>query len=346
MATDTSKRVDRHRAVSGRLSALDDGALTALLGEAVPAGTGIGGATARLTVEGVPVFVKRVPLTDLERRPEHIGATRNLFELPMFYQYGIGSTGFGTWREVTVHRRASEWVLTGRYPGFPILYHWRMLPLPAAAPMTPAEVDHWVAWWAGSPRIRDRLTAISASSASVVLFLEHLPYPVDRWLTDQAAGGDQRAESAYRLVDRELRAGVAFLSAHGMLHFDAHFQNLLTDGQRIYFADFGLSLCPWFDLTAAEHAFLRQHRNYDRCYTVTHLTHRLLSDHLDVGWPDRRAYLRANIGGGYRDLPPGIARIVAEHAPIAIAMGDFFVELERDKAAPYPAAELDRALGR
>jgi len=44
---------------------------------------------------GAPVFVKRIPLTHLERRPEHAGSTANLFGLPVCYQYGVGSTGFG-----------------------------------------------------------------------------------------------------------------------------------------------------------------------------------------------------------------------------------------------------------
>lgn len=41
------------------------------------------------------MFVKRVPLTDLERRPENVRSTANLFELPLFCHYGIGGPGFG-----------------------------------------------------------------------------------------------------------------------------------------------------------------------------------------------------------------------------------------------------------
>jgi hypothetical protein len=62
-------------------------------------GVGIGGGAATLTVGGVPVFAKRIPLTDLERRPEHVRSTANLFGVPAFCQYGVGGPGFGAWRE-------------------------------------------------------------------------------------------------------------------------------------------------------------------------------------------------------------------------------------------------------
>ena len=86
---------------------------------------GIGGRTTRLDVGGVPVLVKRIPLTDPERRPEHTGSTANLFGLPAFYRYGVGSTGFGARRELATHRTTTAWVRTGVSPRFPLLHHWR-----------------------------------------------------------------------------------------------------------------------------------------------------------------------------------------------------------------------------
>src|SRR4051812_17583845 len=70
--------------------------------------------------DGVPVFLKRLPLTDVE--VEHPGSTRNWFKLPTYYSYGVGSAGFGSWREVVAHR-----VTTG-VPGFPELLHDRVMP--------------------------------------------------------------------------------------------------------------------------------------------------------------------------------------------------------------------------
>jgi hypothetical protein len=74
--------------------------------------TGIGGTTALLEIEGSTVFVKRIRgFTDIERQPEHVMSTANLFALPTFCQYGIGSPGFGVWRELATH------VMTTNLPG-------------------------------------------------------------------------------------------------------------------------------------------------------------------------------------------------------------------------------------
>ncbi|MFD9941208.1 hypothetical protein ACFWYW_44460 [Nonomuraea sp. NPDC059023] len=80
-------------AVSTSLAQHSDRALRELVDTAVPTGSGIGGESALLEVAGSPVFVKRVPLTDLERRPEHVRSPANLFDLPLFCHYGIGQEG-------------------------------------------------------------------------------------------------------------------------------------------------------------------------------------------------------------------------------------------------------------
>lgn len=68
-------------AVSERLAALDDARLLKLLGEGSAPAAGIGGSTTTIAVDGLPVFVKRVPLTDLELA--HSGSTANLFNRPV-----------------------------------------------------------------------------------------------------------------------------------------------------------------------------------------------------------------------------------------------------------------------
>ena len=51
-----------------------------------------------------------LPLTDLELQPAHRHSTANLFGLPPYYHYRIGSCGFGSWRELEAHRMTTEWV--------------------------------------------------------------------------------------------------------------------------------------------------------------------------------------------------------------------------------------------
>jgi len=89
----------RYAAVAESLALLSDRRLRDLLDGSAVVGTGIGGTTSVVHVDGKPVFVKQVPLTDLERRPEHVMSTANLFDLPLGCQYGVGSPSFGVWRE-------------------------------------------------------------------------------------------------------------------------------------------------------------------------------------------------------------------------------------------------------
>src|SRR5690349_23866715 len=105
-------RMSAHATVSSALGLLSDRRLAATVAAAPSLGSGIGGRSAELEVDGTRVFVKRVPLTDVELRPEHLRSTANLFELPLFYQYGVGSAGFGAWRELAAHILTTGWVLT------------------------------------------------------------------------------------------------------------------------------------------------------------------------------------------------------------------------------------------
>jgi hypothetical protein len=77
----------RHRRVSAFLISRNTSELAALVASGHTGSVGIGGGSARLDVEGVPEFAKRIPLTRTHPR-----STANLFNLPPFCQYGIGST--------------------------------------------------------------------------------------------------------------------------------------------------------------------------------------------------------------------------------------------------------------
>ncbi|HEY8987214.1 MAG TPA: protein kinase family protein, partial [Streptomyces sp.] len=119
-------RLAAYGAVAARLALLSDRRLGEVVAGAVPLGAGIGGRSGELDVDGTRVFVKRVPLTDVEL--ENARSTANVFGLPLYYQYGVGSAGFGAWRELAVHVMTTGWVLGGEYEGFPLMYHWRVLP--------------------------------------------------------------------------------------------------------------------------------------------------------------------------------------------------------------------------
>jgi hypothetical protein len=340
-------RLAAYSTVSTSLALRSDRRLGELVDAAVPLGSGIGGRSALLEVDGRPVFVKRVPLTDMERRPEHERSTANLFGIPTFCQYGVGGgPGFGAWRELAVHVMTTNWVLGGQHQGFPMMYHWRVLPDTCALPEELADVERVVAYWGGRPEVRRRIEALQHSSASLALFLEYIPQTLDEWLTEQVQADEESANRACSLVEGELEAGTSFMNARGLLHFDAHFQNILVDGRRLYFADYGLALSSQFDLSSAEISFFELHRTYDRCYTRSWLVNRLITAVYGYERKGREALIRACAEGEDPPDGPQEARaILSRHAPLAAVMTDFYGKVQdENRQTPYPSEALRRAL--
>lgn len=303
-------------------------------------------------VAGVPVFVKRVPLTDLERRPGCVMSTANLFGLPASCQYGVGSPGFGAWREVAANVVTTSWVLAGRTGSFPLMYHWRVLPGAPALADELADVDGAVAYWGGSPAVRARISALATASASVVLFLEYIPQALPAWLAGQLSGGPEAISSASAMVERSLRDDLSFMNANGLLHFDAHLGNILTDGQGLYFADLGLATSLQFELSAAESDFAARHLDHDLCYALTQLVNWLVSNVCGVSVPavggpvERNEYIRRCAAGAQPVRAPAtVAEVIRRCAPAAAVMNDFYWDLfGKSRATAYPAADIGRAM--
>nr|WP_246253835.1 protein kinase family protein [Isoptericola chiayiensis] len=345
---DRARRAD-YGVVSTALSRCSDRDLRELVEASLPVGSGIGGQTLRTEIGGVPVFVKQVRLTDLERQPENVGSTANLFGLPMFCHVGVGSIGgpgFGAWRELAVHDLTTDWVLAGDHDAFPLTYHWRVLadsgrPLPDEL----ADIDRAVDCWDGSAAVRRRIEALRESTASLTLFLEFIPQTLHDWFGQQVAAGGADAERACAMVERELEAGVAFMGSRGLLHLDAHFENILTDGERLYFADYGPAVSSGFDLTPDEVGFVDRFRGYDRAYAATCLVNWLVVELFGLG-PDRRpAFVRdcatARPERCRPASPPGVAAVLRRHAAVAAETGEFLRRFRHEsRATPYPAGAM------
>lgn len=108
-------RLAAYGSLATRLSLLSDVRLGDVVASASAVVAGMGGRSGELDIDGTRVFVKRVPLTEAETRSENVRSTANLFGLPMFYQYGVGSAGFGAWRELAVSIMTTNWVLGREY---------------------------------------------------------------------------------------------------------------------------------------------------------------------------------------------------------------------------------------
>lgn len=328
-------RRTRHGRLSAALAAHDDDDLAALVAAGRVGHVGVGGGSVLLEVDGVPVFAKRIPLTD--REFAHPRSTANLFDVPVHCQYGVASPGFNAWRELAANLTVTEGVLAGETASFPALYHWRVLPgRPPVAPEY-ADLDAAVTAMGGSPAVRARLDALAAASRSLVLFSEYLPEPLAGWLARDPAG---RAGT----LERQLSRIVAFLRDRQLLHMDGHFDNLRTDGERIYLTDFGLVTSPRFELSAAERDFVRRNAGHDAGYAAMRLVNWLVVAVCGVEVPPggvptaRNEYVvRCAEGDVPGDVPAAVAAILARHAPAAARMNGFYWRLfDGDPHAPFP----------
>ncbi|KUL28061.1 hypothetical protein [Streptomyces regalis] len=340
-----TERLTAHSDIATSLALLSDHELAELVAEGTPEGTGIGGPTKLIEVNGARVFVKLVRLTDTELLPENVRSTANVFDMPTICHYGFGSIGgpgLGAWRELAVHTMTTNWVVSDQFPGFPLMHHWRILPQPPQPlPDELADVERAVAYWGGGPQVRARIEALRTATSSLALFLEYIPHTLHDWLSNQLARGD--AEAGCALVEQGLEATTAFLGAHGLLHFDAHFQNFLTDGRQLYLADYGLALSSRFRLSRQERDFFARHRHYDRAYTAWYRVIWLVTELYGYRGQERSAFIRAcadgaRPGGG---IPEDAAGIITRHAQGAAVLGEFVHRWDQEsRLTPYPEEVL------
>jgi hypothetical protein len=330
---DADERLDQrrraHHALATRLGGMSDADLAALLTEPDPARDGLfGNRSEVIEVEGAKVFVKKIALTDLERSASAEGATANLFNLPLFCRYELG---FGAYRELSACLRGSAWALSGECVLFPLVHHWRVLPR-TPTPRTP-ELEAWLQraldHWERSEAIAARVEALWGASASLVLFLEYVPEMLLVWLAGRSGAEEPDAamETAILHFHDEWRRAAAFMNERGMLHFDLHRANLLTDGAQIYVSDYGLALCADFDLAPAERDFFEAHRLYDRGY---------------VDWAFGEWLRRAQPP---LLLTPALEARLESVAPVADVFARFVGSLNNvSNTTPFPAAEIEAAL--
>ncbi|MEU7922989.1 serine/threonine protein phosphatase [Micromonospora zamorensis] len=315
----------RFDAASGSLASRSDSQLAALLNDGSAGDVGVGGGSTTLDVNGVPVFAKRIPLTDRELAHPH--STANLFDLPVYCQYGVGGPGFSAWRELAANRIVTDGVLAGETESFPLLYHWRVLPGRPPVAAEHEDLDAVVAALDESTAVRVRLEALAAASWSLVLFFEHIPYPLLAWLGEDPVG---RAET----FERHLSDIVAFLSDRELLHLDGHVGNMLADGERVYLADFGLATSPRFDLSDTEREFVKRNATHDAGYAAMILVNWLVTAVCGVPVParggpvERNDFVRRCAAGHIpEDVSPAIAGLLTRYAPAAAMMNGFYWKL-------------------
>ena len=255
------QRKENYQKISKALESLSQEEIQELLSSGEKIHIGIGGTAVKLEIESIPVFAKKIPLTEIDMQNEF--STKNLFNLPTYYQYGVGSTGFGAWRELKAHEMTTQWVIDEECENFPIMYNYKIVQENNPQNMDQEKLEKYVSYWGGSEAIENRMKSLHDSKHSVVVFLEFIPYTLKSYKINLDAN----------MIERDLIKTVNFMAKKGMIHFDGHYRNILTDGQKLYFADYGLATSLEFDLSEAEVEFFHRHKRYDLAHGLFAISH-------------------------------------------------------------------------
>jgi serine/threonine protein kinase len=207
-----------------------------------------------LNLDDSKVFIKRIPLTELEYK--NLFSTKNLYNLPTFYNYGVGSAGFGAFRELVTHIKTTNWVLSKECENFPLMYHYRIV----ENNISNIEIDYekhnkYIERWNNDKNISEYIISRKKSKYEIVLFLEYIPFVISTWLNKNTNKVNSFVEQITKTID--------FLIKKEIIHFDIHNGNILTDGDNFYLTDFGLTLDRNFDLSKKEQDFFDKNSHYD-----------------------------------------------------------------------------------
>jgi hypothetical protein len=339
------QRIKQYNLLSTSLACISNEKLKQILVDAKPIHQGIGGKSALISIDDRPVFIKKIPLTDFEQLPQHFMSTANIFDLPLNYQYRLGSAGFGVWRELVSHIMTTNWVITGECTNFPIMYHWRILPSCSSDMNTNGwcDIEEYCEYWEHSDAIRKRIEELNKASKYIALFLEYIPQNLSEWLNAQIAKDDGCLEDAVVFVDEQLKKVNNHMNGLGFMHFDAHFENILSDGERLYFSDFGLALSSKFDLSEEEKEFLRLHQSYDQAWAAANLLHFVTT--LFFGKEYCEISMLEYLTRELIDATSLISAMIKQYTPITLCMDEFFEKLRKEsKSTPYPTAQLEKLL--
>jgi len=341
-----TKRQQTYSRISSALACMSNKQLEQMLADGKAMHKGIGGTSLQIEVDNTPIFVKKVPITDLELQPENYMSTANIFNLPMCYQYGIGSTGFGAWRELAAHAMTTNWVITGQCPNFPIMYHWRILQDTGSKNISDEEqiaLDKDATYWENNASINSRLKAIALATHHTYLFLEFIPNHLYGWLNKQLSTNESTAIDAVRLVESQMQTTNYFMGSQNFLHMDAHFENILTDGKQLYYSDFGLALSDKFTLSNIENHFAKDNTDYDYASSSSNLMHTVLTSYLgkDDWSANLSKFTNDELG---TQIPTKVKELLSRHHGVAVKMDEFYKAIQRDKSTPFPSGNLKELL--
>lgn len=216
-----------------------------------------------IDVNDTKIFTKTIPVTKIDL--ENMYNTSNIHNLPTYYNYGVGSAGFGCWRELAFHIKASNWVVDNKCPNFPILYHYRIIENKTVA--TKFEKYKFnkrnFEYWNSNENIELYIKNRSNTNHFIVMCLEY--FPLTLYKTNIIK------ENVY-WYQKQILTIISFLKKQEVIHFDAHPGNLVTDKKILILTDFGLVLDKSFSLSKQEISFFNRNTNYDKATLISYIS--------------------------------------------------------------------------
>jgi serine/threonine protein kinase len=254
-------RLKKYYNLSKKLNYMSNEKLKTLLQSTISESEGWG-ENKIIEIDGIKIFCKKIPVANLFAKKQF--ETENLYSLPMYYNYGIGSSGFSPWRELLLHIKTTNFVLSEEMENFPLLYHYRIID-ENVGEIDRESVEEKVKIWNNNQNITKYLEDRELSSMKIIMFFEYIEHNLSKALSLQKISYTSALSQAFQIIK--------FLNDNDILHMDSHPYNYLVDNNgKLYLSDFGISIDKEFNLSSDEILFMKNNSSYDYALTLQMLS--------------------------------------------------------------------------
>ena len=289
-------------------------------------------------ISGYDVFMKKIPLTTLEYN--NIFDTFNLYNLPTYYNYPIGSAGINCFREITMHIKTTKWVLEGKINNLIMMYHYRIIKKEnnIIDEIQKENINKNVSTkWNNNKNIKNYLIERLNAPYEIIVVMEYFPITLNKWLKQDLKNVYSYCKQIFPLLN--------FLQKQRVIHFDSHSKNFVVSKEGlIYMIDFGLVLDLDFNLTKEEIKFFHKNTLFDYGACIMSIMIPLL-DHIK----DIDNYNTGNIINDIKmiydnsneicenlNLPKKYIKIIEKYKNYDFIIQNFLVKLSQNKDTIFP----------
>jgi serine/threonine protein kinase len=280
--------------------------------------------------------------------------TSNLYNLPTFYNYPIGSAGINCFRELTMHIKTTNWVLEGKIKNFIMMYHYRIIKKEnhIIDDIQKENINKKVETkWNSNKNIKKYLIERLNAPYEIIVVMEYFPITLNEWLKQDITNVYSYKKQIYPLLN--------FLQEQHVIHFDSHSKNFVVSKEGIiYMIDFGLVLDLEFNLTKEEIKFFNKNTMFDYGLSIMNILLPLLDHTIYIKDITKQTYFidkykmeykaeneinniktiynNSNEICDYLGFPRKYKKIVEEYKKLDFIMQQFIIKLLKNKKTIFP----------